>query len=287
MPACSEVDLRRGRYRRIYTTLLTDPRFDALSEAAEVLWQRLQLIADDYGNLERDPALIRAAAAPRKRGWTEKRVRVAVGELERRGLLVAYDAGEESFFHLTGFLALQPANKNGKRFRRFPMAPMEAAESEGGLFRVNPGPTLGLDEHGERQGQVEDQGQDQAQSDARGQEQAQDTGERRERALPASPDAGPGLARVARSPKGFVDVGVLRLCDAFRFNQDQALQQRRSLAAALHVISERSDRDFILDQLVALAKEKRADARIEYPIRAWQAAVKKGAGGYPAEKGAA
>lgn len=116
-----------GLYRRIYAGFLTGKRINSISIEAEAWFWRLHAIADDFGNLHGDSKLLCSLASPR-RTVTVKQVSGWAQELIGAGLIVSYQANQDSYFNIVGFDDKQPAGKNGKRTKRFP-----------DMTKVNPG----------------------------------------------------------------------------------------------------------------------------------------------------
>lgn len=131
------VDMSMGVYRRLYSALLHGRRINSVSEAAELLFCRLLLLADDFGNLQGDPKLIKANGFPR-RTWSIRKIETTLGELlksghgDRSALVSKYLVGGETYLHIEGFENTQPAGKNGKRIKRYPVSPEQR-------IQVNPG----------------------------------------------------------------------------------------------------------------------------------------------------
>jgi hypothetical protein len=78
-----------NRILRDYTDSL---RFDGIGAEAERLFIRLLTKADDYGRFHADPRLVGAACFPLEQSIEPKQITKWLDELERRGLLVRYDA---------------------------------------------------------------------------------------------------------------------------------------------------------------------------------------------------
>lgn len=125
----SEIDLTRGIYRRIYAGFRMGKRICAVSIGAEAWFWRLNAIADDYGNFAADPTLLKNEAGGRRQvttsqseGWLAELV---------PALVTLYTVAGERFGHIVGFEKIQPAGKNGRRIRRFPMHPGESGGIQG------------------------------------------------------------------------------------------------------------------------------------------------------------
>jgi len=107
-----------GVYRPIYAAFLTGRRINSVSLVAEAWFWRLHALADDYGNLQADPYIVKSLAAPR-REMTAELVATLNAELITARLLIAYEVDGEPYYHIDGFEERQsPAN--GKRKQRFP-----------------------------------------------------------------------------------------------------------------------------------------------------------------------
>jgi hypothetical protein len=78
-----------NRILRDYTDSL---RFDGIGAEAERLFIRVLTKADDYGRFHADPRLVGAACFPLEQSIEPRHVGKWLDELERRGLLVRYDA---------------------------------------------------------------------------------------------------------------------------------------------------------------------------------------------------
>ena len=124
--------LARGVYRYQYAGFKAGKRINALSLPAEAWFWRVHSAADDYGNVPADPSLLYTATAGRRAGRVSiDQVMKWIGEMVRERLLVEYAADGEAFYHVVGFLTIQPAPRNGKRVRRIPSYPGEGAELAG------------------------------------------------------------------------------------------------------------------------------------------------------------
>lgn len=128
-------DMSRGVYRRLYSALLHGRRINAVSDTAELLFCRLLLLADDFGNLNGDPKLIKATGFPR-RSWSIRKIEDALGELFKSAtstspsLITKYTVGGETYINITGFEEMQPKGRNGRRIRRCPAIQVNPGESK-------------------------------------------------------------------------------------------------------------------------------------------------------------
>lgn len=128
-------DLTGGFYRRIYAGYITGKRINKVSMEAEAWFWRLHSIADDYGNFHGDPELVWKAASGRRK-LTVAQARTWTQELIAAGLAYEYCSDEDTYIHIVGFEAKQPAGKNGKRVQKCPKHP-DSGESQ--IIQVNPG----------------------------------------------------------------------------------------------------------------------------------------------------
>ena len=60
-------DLTRGVYRRLYSGFIKGQRINKLSLQAEAWFWRVFAVADDFGNCEAEPELLRASTAGRRK----------------------------------------------------------------------------------------------------------------------------------------------------------------------------------------------------------------------------
>lgn len=111
----STVDLTKGIYRKVFSGFLRGKRINKVSFEAEALFWRLNMLADDYGNLEADDLAM--DAFPRRRVEDDD-VEAWVEQLVEVGLVRRYAVGGDAHLHIEGFEELQPAGRNGKRIKR-------------------------------------------------------------------------------------------------------------------------------------------------------------------------
>lgn len=124
-------DLTRGVYRRLYSGFIRGQRINKLSLQAEAWFWRVFAVADDFGNCEAEPDLLKALTAGRRK-VTAKQVERWLIEMEAVGLVTFYFNKAERYLHIYKFEETQPAGRNGKRLKRFPLP----GESDG--IQVNP-----------------------------------------------------------------------------------------------------------------------------------------------------
>lgn len=132
MPDEAVTDLTRGVYRRLYSGFITGQRINKISLSAEAWFWRLVAKADDFGNTRADPHLCKDETAGLRRNVTPKQISGWLREMESVGLVQFYTAKGEPYLHIVNFEETQPAGKNGKRMKRFPVP------SESGCIQVNP-----------------------------------------------------------------------------------------------------------------------------------------------------
>ncbi|HEX2972656.1 MAG TPA: hypothetical protein VHP11_10005 [Tepidisphaeraceae bacterium] len=130
----ADVDLTRGVYRRIYSGATRGRRINSVSPLAELLFWRLHLVADDFGAFEADPYLIQCSALPLRRTITEGQIADALGELAGARLVELYQVHGEAYGRIVGFEDFQPAPRNGRRIKRYPLP-----DGDSGGIQVNPG----------------------------------------------------------------------------------------------------------------------------------------------------
>lgn len=124
-------DLTRGVYRRLYAGFIKGQRINRLSLQAEAWFWRVFAVADDFGNYDADPELVKDATKGRRK-VTTKQVERWLNEMASVGLISFYQSKSERYLHILRFEETQPAGKNGKRYKRFPLP------GESGCIQVNP-----------------------------------------------------------------------------------------------------------------------------------------------------
>lgn len=124
-------DLTRGVYRRLYAGFIKGQRINKLSLQAEAWFWRVYAVADDFGNCDADPELLRSATKGHRK-VTAKQVERWLEEMRAVGLVSFYEQKGERYLHILRFEETQPAGKNGKRYKRFPLP------GESGCIQVNP-----------------------------------------------------------------------------------------------------------------------------------------------------
>lgn len=133
------VDMTRGVFRRIYSSATRDRRINQLSVNAELLYWRLHCVADDFGAFEADPYLLLCSALPLRRDVDQQQITAALDELVRAELIQLYRVAGEKFGHICGFTEAQPANKAGRRIRRYPPAESATGQNDVGGDSCNLG----------------------------------------------------------------------------------------------------------------------------------------------------
>lgn len=169
-------DMRRRIYRRIYSAALTDKRINQLTELAELCLSRLHLVADDYGNLPGDVALLLPLLYPRRREVTADQLDERLGELLAGGFIERYEAEGDDWIHIHGWQDAQPAGKNGRRVQKYPMRP-DGADGEAEGSHDNPGESEIIQDQPKKSGASRaEQYQNQDQYHAQAQPHNQDQG---------------------------------------------------------------------------------------------------------------
>jgi hypothetical protein len=151
-------DLTRGYYRRQYAGFIRGKRINLLSLSAEAWFWRIHSAADDFGNLDGDPALVFSVTAGRRKGVTVDDVNNFIAEMVACELIRKYECDGEQFLHIIAFTEMQPSGKNGRRVRRFPESPWDYqdlkpdSEDVSGCIRVNPGESKEIQGNPEKPG---------------------------------------------------------------------------------------------------------------------------------------
>jgi len=90
--------------RILHEAQLTSASLNACSEEAELLFNRLTLVADDHGRFDARPAVVRARCFPlRLAAWPEERVQLTLGELEATGMVCFYVVDDRRFLHFVNW----------------------------------------------------------------------------------------------------------------------------------------------------------------------------------------
>lgn len=119
--------MMRSRIRSIHPNLLTSERFSNLSDGAEVLFYRLQLVADDEGRTLAEPRLLRARLFPLRDRVTAGDVEAGLAELAAKRLVDIYRQSD-------GRLVAQIDNwSDFQKPRRPSPSVLEAAGDQGSL----------------------------------------------------------------------------------------------------------------------------------------------------------
>lgn len=100
----------------------------------EVLFARLIMKADDYGNFYRDTSLVKSLLFPRKDDLRGNDIDRWLNKLEAAGLILTYPAKGEIFLHIRNF-----GQRLDKRTRKFPEEPPNADEN---IFPESPGKSI-------------------------------------------------------------------------------------------------------------------------------------------------
>lgn len=110
-------DLVQGTYRRQYSGFIRGRRICSVSLEAEAWFWRLHALADDWGNLEADPALLPVDAGGRRRISVEQSEKL-LKELDSANLIRFYWVRNSRHIQIVDFIEKQPAPRTGNRVRR-------------------------------------------------------------------------------------------------------------------------------------------------------------------------
>ena len=136
------LNLTRGIYRRIYAGFISGKRINSISMEAEAWFWRLLVMADDFGNLPADPGRL-AAQGGYARRLSPRKAKALTDQCVGVGLVSIYTHNGDNYLSITDFERLQPANRNGRRIQRYPLAPQQLASGgESGGIRGNPVPPI-------------------------------------------------------------------------------------------------------------------------------------------------
>ena len=134
-----EVNMVRGVYRRIYGHFTDGKRINRLTLEAEAWFWRCHSIADDFGNFEGNDALLHLKTVGRRTGVSSVKVGEMVKQMTECKLISEYNSREDRYFHIHGFISMQPAGRNGRRIRKCPESPFDdEVLGESGGIRVQP-----------------------------------------------------------------------------------------------------------------------------------------------------
>lgn len=78
-------------------------KVDKLSFQEEVLFVRLIMKADDYGNFNAEPHMVKSLCFPRKDGIRCNDISAWLSNLEATGLILTYQSNGDSFLHIKDF----------------------------------------------------------------------------------------------------------------------------------------------------------------------------------------
>lgn len=127
-------DMTLGRYRRVYSNVIKGKRINSKSVGAEYLFWRIVAVADDFGNFPADPLELKAEATPIKKGVSVSLIRKWIAELSDDDPLVRlYTVDGTEYGHVLDWLKRQPANRSGRRVKRYP----EPVGESGGIRGSN------------------------------------------------------------------------------------------------------------------------------------------------------
>lgn len=93
---------------------------NSLSWQEEVLFTRIIMKADDYGNFNADPQIVKSLCFPRKNGMRESDISAWLKAIETAGVIRFYNAKGDTFLHIRNF-----KQRLDKSKRKFPEEPPE------------------------------------------------------------------------------------------------------------------------------------------------------------------
>jgi len=121
-------DMQMGGHRYVYARWLDGRRINRVPLAAEALFLRMQLLADDHGNLRAEPFVLRSTAFPARPEVTVEETEAWLGSLVENRLVVTYTVDGERYAHIRHFAHLQ-AN-TGKQRHPLQRCPREPGTAE-------------------------------------------------------------------------------------------------------------------------------------------------------------
>ena len=116
-------DRSKGLYRLIWQCALLGERINSVSTNAELLFWRLNLVADDFGCFDASPLTCRHAAFPARTKLSVSKVGEWLKELQKHKLVQLYSVGGKPFGRILDWENMQPPPRNGKRVQRVPSDP--------------------------------------------------------------------------------------------------------------------------------------------------------------------
>lgn len=119
--------------RRMIRDWTDSQTMNKLSWQEEVLFTRLIMKADDFGNFYRSASLVKSLLFPRKDDLRSNDIDRWLKNLEAAGLILAYPAKGEIFLHIRNF-----GQRLDKRSRKFPEEPPGSSRT----FPENPGSSI-------------------------------------------------------------------------------------------------------------------------------------------------
>lgn len=119
-----------AKWRAVSTALADESdRWDAIDDAARVLWLQLLLLSDNYGAMDADPYIVWRSCTQHL-GWDRDKTADALDTLAAAGLIHRYDTKKGPWLHLTDFDEHQHYEYLRKRGpRKGPTPPCMTGES--------------------------------------------------------------------------------------------------------------------------------------------------------------
>lgn len=103
---------------RIFRDTTGSKKINKLSAQQEVLFYRIMMKADDYGNFEADPTMINSLCFPRKEGIRTSDISAWLKEILATGLIRYYEANGDHYLHIVNF-----GQRLDRAKRKFPEEP--------------------------------------------------------------------------------------------------------------------------------------------------------------------
>lgn len=109
-------DMTKGVYRKVYSGFLRGRRITLVTLQAEAWFWRINMLADDFGNLAADPEVLAADLGGRRKVSVAKS-EALIAQLLDAKLLIAYEIGGERYLSIVGFQIFQKS-RNGRPIQR-------------------------------------------------------------------------------------------------------------------------------------------------------------------------
>lgn len=102
--------------RIIKESIRTSKKVNQLSDFEFRVWLYLVTYVDDYGRGSADPELLKGICFPRRKSVTEAQIVKALDNLANTGMIVLYEADEESFFYFPNWSKHQQIRSKKSKF---------------------------------------------------------------------------------------------------------------------------------------------------------------------------